>query len=649
MSIGNLEDVFRIEATSLQDRNLPDSTYAVLKQAAMNYVDNTALSFFIDAAAIEDTRNWNFSELLHEVNKAANALHSLGLESNDVVAYMLPNLPETHFVLWGAEANGIAFAINPQLDPSTIAALLECAQAKALVTLGPTPGTDLWEKATAAVSENTSIRHVITVSMSGYVPMSKQLVLKLHDLFHRRRSLVDGKGERVSVSTYSTLTKKVRGDTLMSPRRIAPQDISSYFCTGGTTGRPKIAVRTHGNEVFNAFAMTLPLEKGAAPGKSVFCGLPLFHVNAQLITGLMPWSKGARVVLATPQGYRGKGVIPQFWALVEYFSINFFSGVPAIYSALLQQPIEGHDISSLELGLCGAAPMPTELFRRFQETTGLRILEGYGLTEGTCASSSNPPEGESRIGSIGLRIPYQKMKIVHLEGEQWLRDCDIDEVGVVAIAGPNVFQGYLTEEHNKGLWVNCGDGQRWLNTGDLGRCDASGYFWLTGRKKELIIRGGHNIDPKIIEEAVSRHPDVLMVAAVGRPDAYAGEVPVVYVSVKPDSNLDEEKLLIYCKAKIPERPAIPKRIYFVEELPLTSIGKIFKPELIRREIESVVRECADETGDELTSLSIEQHPSRGWLATIGIRNRSRALSKALGHFTFATDITTQDPGAERND
>jgi fatty-acyl-CoA synthase len=649
MSIRNIDDVARLEATPLQDRNLPDSTYDVLKGAALVNADKTALSFFTNAAALDDTHNWNFSELLFEINKAANAIQSLGLGSDDVVAYMLPNLPETHFVLWGAEANGIAFAINPQLDESTIAALLESAQAKALVTLGPTPGADLWEKATSAILKNTSIKHLITISMSRYLSTHKKLALKLHSLVHNRQSLVDANGQKVQVTPYHSLARQVRGDTLVSSRRITPDDISSYFCTGGTTGRPKIAVRNHRNEVFNAFAMTLTLENGAGPGKSFFCGLPLFHVNAQLITGLMPWSKGARVVLATPQGYRGEGVIPRFWSLVEHFRINFFSGVPAIYSGLLQQPIDGHDISSLELGMCGAAPMPVELFRRFQEATGIRILEGYGLTEGTCASSSNPPEGESRIGSIGLRIPYQQMKIVQLDGHQWQRDCDFDEVGVVTIAGPNVFQGYLSEEHNKALWLDCGDGQRWLNTGDLGRCDPDGYFWLTGRKKELIIRGGHNIDPKIIEEAIACHPDVLMAAAVGRPDAYAGEVPVVYVSAKPDSDLDEAQLLKYCTANIPERAAVPKRIYIVDDLPMTAIGKIFKPDLTRQQIESVVRECAVDTGDKLTGLTIEQHPTRGWLATIEISTSSPTLCEALGHFTFATDFTTQYSGASRND
>ena len=234
----------------------------------------------------------------------------------------------------------------------------------------------------------------------------------------------------------------------------------------------------------------------------IFCGLPLFHVNGQLVTGLMPWTHGDHVILGTPQGYRGNGVIAGFWAMVEHFGINFFSGVPTVYSALLQQPVDGRDISSLDYALCGAAPMPVELFRDFEQRIGVRILEGYSPK--APASSSNPPEGERRVGSIGLRLAYQDMRAVILdEAGLYQRDAGTDEVGAIAIRGPNVFAGYLDAAHDKGLWIDI-DGQRWLNTGDLGRQDAEGYFWLTGRKKELIIRGGHNIDPKQIEEARRR-------------------------------------------------------------------------------------------------------------------------------------------------
>ena len=194
---------------------------------------------------------------------------------------------------------------------------------------------------------------------------------------------------KVPVLDFRAELEKERGDALnFEPPK--PDDISSYFCTGGTTGAPKIARRTHFSEAFDAWAMTSFKEDLFGAGKTILCGLPLFHVNGQLVTGLAPWSKGAHVVMATPQGYRGEGVIANFWALVEHFRVSLFSGVPTVYSALLQTPIAGRDIRSLEAAICGAAPMPAQLFHDFQRATGVRILEGYGLTEGACASSLDP-------------------------------------------------------------------------------------------------------------------------------------------------------------------------------------------------------------------------------------------------------------------
>jgi len=218
--------------------------------------------------------------------------------------------------------------------------------------------------------------------------------------------------------------------------------ITSCSSTCGTTGLPKIAMRRHGNEVANAWSAGQFLGDSIGPGKTMFCGLPLFHVNAVLATGLLPFSRGAHVVLGTPQGYRGEGVIKHFWEIVEHHRVHFFSGVPTLYSTLLEVPVAGRDIRSLEYGLCGAAPMPVELFRAFQERTGIRILEGYGLTEGVCVSSVNPPLGERRPGSIGLRIPGQAMKAVILDDAgRYVRDCATDEAGVLVISGPNVFAG----------------------------------------------------------------------------------------------------------------------------------------------------------------------------------------------------------------
>ena len=225
--------------------------------------------------------------------------------------------------------------------------------------------------------------------------------------------------------------------------------------------------------------------------------------------------------------------------------------------------------------------MPVQLFQAFQRETGVRILEGYGLTEGACASSSTPLDAPPRIGSIGLRFPYQDMRALILDDDnRYVRDAETDEIGVIAIRGPNVFAGYLDPAHNKGVWIERA-GETWLNTGDLGRQDADGYFWLTGRKKELIIRGGHNIDPKLIEDALQSHPAVALTAAIGSPDAHAGELPVAYVQLKAGAAATEAELLEHAARSIPEKAAIPKRVKISPSLPTTAVGKLFKPALDR--------------------------------------------------------------------
>jgi fatty-acyl-CoA synthase len=335
---------------------------------------------------------------------------------------------------------------------------------------------------------------------------------------------------------------------------------------------------------------------------------------------------------------------------VQHYRVNFFSGVPTLYAGLLQVPLGKADVSSLEFGLCGAAPMPLEVFRRFEQTTGIRILEGYGLTEGTCVSSVNPPEGERRIGSIGLRIPHQDMKVLILDDSgRYQREAEVDEPGAIAIAGPNVFAGYLDPAQNAQLWIDCGDERRWLNTGDLGRQDADGYFWLTGRKKELIIRGGHNIDPASIEEPLHRHPQVALAAAVGRPDAHAGELPVAYVQLKPGASVDEQALLAYTEREIGERAARPKAIHIIDPMPLTPVGKIYKPALKLREVESLVREeLAGAAGLQVQSLQVRQDGRRGIVAEVHARApaaTAEALRASLGRYAFAVDLNMETGAA----
>ena len=634
--LASVAAVAAVEAAGWPE-DLPTDTYDLFRKAAQRFGDGTALSFFLSVAQHRATRDWSFKALFAEVTRAANLLTGLGVGPTDVVAYVLPNLPETHFVLWGAEAAGIALAINPLLDAEAIGEILRVAKARVVVTLAAFPGTDIHGKALAA-ARAAAVPDVVLVDLADQVPGWRRLPAKLMAWRAGRRAAREaGAGPRLH--RYARLAAAAPADRLLRPRPIAPGDVSSLFCTGGTTGRPKIAVRTHANEVANAWMSGRMVGEVAGPRDTWFCGLPLFHVNAVMVTGLAAFHRGIRVLVGTPQGFRAPGLLDRFWEIVEHHRITSFSGVPTLYAALLDRPAAGRDISCLRYCYCGAAPMSADQIRAFERLTGVQLLEGYGLTETTCVSAVNPFGGQRHPGSVGLALPFQPILPVRLdERGAYLGDAAPGEAGVIAISGPNVFQGYFGAQE-PGLWIERGDGRRWLNTGDLGRMDGEGYLWLTGRAKDLIIRGGHNIDPRAIEDAVLRHPAVELAAAVGRPDPHAGELPVVYAQLHPGAALDEGALLAFCEAEVGERAARPKAVRILDKLPLTAIGKIFKPALREAEVRLFVEETLREAGLTGTA-AVATDPQRGTVATLRVPAATAdAVRRALaGVTTFHLDV-----------
>jgi fatty-acyl-CoA synthase len=532
----------------------------------------------------------SYQTLIERIRQTANMFADLGIGPGDVVSYVLPNIPQTHYVLWGAEAAGIANPINPLLEAETIRDICTAAKTKVLVTLGDLPGTEIWKKI-------DSIRKGI--------PTLKQVI-----------QIMGQTQETEHIIGYDEKLAEYPSDRYLFDRKIKKDDIASLYHTGGTTGTPKLARRTHYNEVIMAW--NLIAMGGFDPGATLLCGLPLFHCNGTIVTGLAPFSFGGHVVMLSPMGYRDPGIIKNFYKIVEKYKAETFSAVPTVLSVLLDIPVGDADISSLKYAICGAAPLSVELFRRFEAHSRMKVLEGYGLTEGAVASAINPKDGERKIGSIGIRMPYQQMKIAVLdEAGHYVRDAETEEIGVVAIKGPNVFKGYVEEAHNKGIWLPDG----FFNTGDLGRMDKDGYFWLTGRKKELIIRGGHNIDPAAIEEPIYKMPNIKLVAAVGRPDPHAGEVPVAYVEVADGADISEEKIMEWAKTHVGEKAAVPREVVITPHIPLTPVGKIFKPALrwdaTRRVYENELTALGDMV--ESVSVAVREHKAHGTVVQIAVK------------------------------
>ncbi len=627
VQVSGLKDLEVLERTPFEQLNLPASTYALLEASKQQFGDRAALRFLLEGKPEESGVCYSYNELFAKVTQTANALNQLGITKDDTVAMLLPNLPQSHFTIWGAEAAGIFNPINPLLEVEHIASILNETQCSVLVTLAPMMGTELWDKAQAVKAEVPSLTHIIAVDLANFLPEElRQLVTA-----DRMEYLSD------SVLDFDNFIDSQNADTLDNGRIIQGSDIASYFHTGGTTGTPKLAPHTHANEVAATFQINTA--GNMAVGDTVLVGLPLFHVNA-VFTGLSAWFGGGEVILATPQGYRTPAVMENFWALVEKFEINIFSAVPTILSGLLAFPTEGYNLSSLKYAICGAAPLATELARQFEEKTGLVLLEGYGQTEGTCASTLSPRYGDRRIGAVGIRLPYMGVRIVEVDEKTGLaiRDCDTNESGCIAISGPNVFSGYKQLEQNQGQWVEDG----WFNTGDLGRLDDEGYLWLTGRSKDLIIRGGHNIDPQMIEEALFKHETVADVAAVGRPDARVGELPVAYVQLKPETSISNSELMAFAQDNIHERAAVPKEIIIIESMPLTAVGKIFKPDLRNAITEVVVREELEKLDVTASQISVIVDKKFGQSVTVTLDDSEKAqsLTEALGQYSFKSEVTS---------
>jgi len=507
-----LADVDRIEATPLSARLAAPDVFGCLKAAAIQHADRPAIIDMVDPARPETARWFSYADILQRLYQTANMLHDAG--GGRPAGYLLPNLAETHFVLWGAAASVGAAPVNPLLSAEIVEEILSAAGAGCLVTTAP--GTPLYDTAVKAARALGGL-DVITVGEGGD--------------FQAR------------CAAFSSDRFEFTPDPSVDA-------IAAYFHTGGTTGAPKLAQQTRANQA--AMSWMLGYIMDLSPEDRVLTGLPLFHANAAILTGLAPLCAGASVLLAGPNGFRNKALLEHFWSIVDRYDVTAFSAVPTIYASLLDYPVGEADVSSLRFGFCGAAPMPVSVIEAFESRTGITLLEGYGMTESTCVSTANPRDGERRAGSIGFRLPYHEVKIaITDDAGAYVRNAQSGEVGVVALRGATVIPGYKQTERNAEAFFPEG----WLNSGDLGRVDADGYVWLTGRAKDLIIRGGHNIDPGLIEEALNRHDAVELAAAIGQPDLYAGEVPVAYVKLREGAEVTEQALEAFAREHVAERPA----------------------------------------------------------------------------------------------
>jgi acyl-CoA synthetase (AMP-forming)/AMP-acid ligase II len=348
-----------------------------------------------------------------------------------------------------------------------------------------------------------------------------------------------------------------------------PDDLALLIYTSGSTGRPKGVMLDHANLAAMAASIGEVLKLG--PDDNCLLVLPLFHVNAILVSGLAPIMAEGQVTILP------RFAPDTFLAAVPRHRATYFSAVPAIYARLAELPAgQLGDTSSVRFAVCGAAPVSRELLERSESRFGFPIIEGYGLTEGTCASAINPLDGPRKPGTVGIALPGQQVATMRADGSF----AAAGERGEVVIKGPNVMRGYLgrpeaTAETVKGAG-EAGGG--WLHTGDVGILDQDGYLTIVDRIKDMIIRGGENIYPKEIESVLARHGAVLEAAVIGVPHEIYGEVPVAYVVTYPDTSVTPGELLALCRGQL-TKIKIPTAIRIVPALPKNAVGKTDKPAL----------------------------------------------------------------------
>ncbi|MDV7141193.1 acyl-CoA synthetase [Tropicimonas sp. TH_r6] len=577
--------------------------HEMLSHSAAAHGNRPVLSFQLTSSPQDPGRTLSYSELLAQVTQCANLFRAHGVGPGDVVALVMPNCCETVVAMLGAMTAGIVNPINPLLEAEQISAILRETNAKVVVTLRAIPKTDIAQKAAQAVAFAPNVTTLLEVDLAGYLPPLKAGIVNVIRPRNPNK-------HHARIFRFSRELAKHPSDRLTFED--GPDDrMAALFHTGGTTGAPKVAQHMVSGVLYQGWMFA---DAVCGPEDVLLCPLPLFHVMAGHVALGLALQSGAQIVLPTPQGYRGDGVFDNYWKLVERYRASIAVVVPTAVAALMQRPVDA-DVSTLRFAVSGSAPMPMELFRRFEDATGLSILEGYGMTENTCMVSITPGGDESKIGSVGLPVPFCKVRVLDIGADDETRaECRIDEIGEICVSSPGVLPGrtYIEAARNAGLYAD----ETWLRTGDLGRLDADGYLWITGRAKDLIIRGGHNIDPAEIEEALIAHHGVALVAAIGQPDIHSGELPCAYVELVDGATISATELQDFAREHIWERAATPKYIEIVEAMPLTMVGKIFKPELRKRAIARVFDAALSEAGLASHVVEVVEDSRRGMVAVL---------------------------------
>jgi fatty-acyl-CoA synthase len=626
----DLSDIECIERVPL-DKRLPivDFHQRIALGLVARKTDDTAIHFIPDGDVDGIVYETSFAALRGNIDRVASLLRSRLIKRPDVVAIVLPTMPAAYWTIIGTMAQAVPFPLNWMLEPPYLLGLLIQANVKAIIALGPTPGFTIWESIMSIKDRLPAGVPVWSVTVPG------TKVLREFDL-------------DLQLSGHTQAGPDSGG---AAPAREGA-DIAAYVHSGGTTGLPKIVKLSHRNISYRHWTLQLAMQ--ITLGEVMLQDTPMFHVGGLAGRCLPMLATGASLVIPSLMGARDKRYLANYWKFIARFRVTRLSGVPTTFSVLAKSPPQGEDLSSLKRNfVTGSTALPISVRREFERVSGVRILNSYGLTENTASVTIEPRDGQSREGSAGVPVPYTRVRVNRLE-DTWTtsESCGPDQTGMIQVSGPGVALGYLNDSHTQAS--RTADG--WLITGDLGRIDTDGNLFVTGRSKDIIIRGGHNIDPGPIEDALLQSPEVLLAAAVGKPDAHAGELPVAYVQLVAGSQVSEAGLLALASKRISERAAIPKEIFIVDKIPLTDAGKPAKVALrndaVVRALRTALSQIPGLSGTHGFRVTAGPHPLHGTLVTISLTNPAQVdatplvaeIDELMSQYSLAYLVTLGAPG-----
>lgn len=580
-----------------------------LDRLESQYGGATAQSYVRSGDPDQDPHELTFAEFVAEVRKRSNALADVGVTPSDIIAFAAPLSAQSYPML-------IAGMVT-----ATVAPLNYFLEAEALIRI---------------VKANGAAHLLIHRTFDDGPEIVEKLRLVQQSL-PKLQLLTFGEGAEVNgaVDVERIVGSKDPASWSAAIRDRPRDHILALLHTGGTTGLPKLV--PHTEAMYDAAISAGGVAEGAAPSDVMMAGMPLFHTSGALQTGIVPLFNATHVVIPSSRGFRDPKVIPNYWRFVRRYGVTVGAGVPTILAALTAVEPDG-PVTTFKRMVVGGAPVSKATIAKIAEITGgAEVVEGWGMTE-TCGFSVMNPHGKGKVGAVGLPFPGVEMQIRRFAADDETGEpCGTDETGELVVRGDVVIRHYF--DHRPGSFTSDG----WLRTGDLGRIDDDGYLWITGRQKDLIIRGGHNIDPAIIEEPAYQHPAVQLAAAIGRPDKYAGELPILFVQLKPGARASEQELEEFLRPRIVERAAMPKSITVLQEIPLSGPGKISKLLLRRRAIGDVFREELErlDLGDTRIDLVVVEDSLAGevvelsWAGVCPSESLRDEIASAIDGYTIS--------------